>query len=88
MDFVELLSGVKYNVIHCGSMNAILYITTIGYGISEIVSMFSNFENTNVIRYFNDENELINIFEGFTVLTDVSVLDEQVRIALKNPELE
>ena len=88
MSYVKTNDGTKYDVNHCGSMNEVLYITLVGYDMLSVVTAFTNQANTQRIEYYYDEDVFVKAFEGFTVLTDVSQLDKEIRIALINPNFE
>ena len=86
--YILTATGKKYNVVHCGSISAILYIDFIGYSLPDIVAEFSKEEETVKIDYYFNGDRFSQSFEGFTVITDVSALDDEVRLALKNPVME
>ena len=87
METVKTATGKLFNVSHCGSMNDYLYITFVGNTIVDIANVFSFPYETQRIEHYLEE-ELRETFVGYVVLTDISALDNEIRITLKIPEKE
>ena len=86
MECIKTGTGKTFNAKHCGALHDILYITIIGHTLPELVAVFSQPEESNSIKYFyNEDEDPVAKYNGYTVITDVSALDEEVRLALKNP---
>lgn len=64
------IGEVFYNVNHCGSMNAMLFIGFIGYSVEEITRVCSVQQDVSHIEYYID-NKYVKTFEGFSYLGSV-----------------
>ena len=91
MDFsIETATGKEYEIKFMGAtvigVTSVLYIEIIGKTMMELIPVFSNPEETAVIKGFV-EGELQKTFEGYTNLIEAIVLAESqnVRLALTVP---
>lgn len=91
MDFsIETATGKEYEIRFMGAtvigVTSVLYIEIIGKTMMELIPVFSNPEETAVIKGFV-EGELQKTYEGYTNLIEAIVLAESqnIRIALSVP---
>lgn len=86
MRIIKTPTGNTYEVNICATIrqtyNSVLYIEFVGGTIPDIVNRFSDTAETSVIyEYVDDEPKKTLI--GYTNLTEVSIVDGNVRIRLE-----
>ena len=83
MEYIKTGTDKVFNVILCDSISNTLYIIFNGYSFADVAPVFIDEKETIVIKHY-EEDKLINSFEGFTTVTDMTLVDNNnVRITLK-----
>ena len=85
---IRLNDGTVYAVDRCGAASAHLLINiTSGENIAALAVAFSDETKTKVIEHFYDDSPNDHVtFEGYTVLSAVSVSDTGISINLAKKE--